>query len=83
MIHRISPLAGKKIDPTRMHTWRFPAATVALPESALKSFAPFRKPKLGDVVLTEVVHLGSCDFIEPGNGCNMKIFEGTVILGIF
>ena len=83
MIHRIRHLAGERIDPTRLTTWRFPSATLAVPNSALVSFAEFQKPKIGDLVLAEVVKLGQCGFIENREGCNMQIFEGTVILGTY
>lgn len=82
--HRLHNLAGVRIEARRMNTWRWPTATTCVPREELVQFVPCSsKPQFGDLALTEVVSLGANNFIENRYGCNMQIFPGTIILGVF
>jgi hypothetical protein len=83
MSNNSKSLIGQPINIQRMNTWRWPSSTLCVPSEDLKKFAPIQKPKIGDLALTEVVTLGANTFIENTYGCNMSIFPGTVILGVF
>ena len=83
MHYQDTRLPGAKLDKNRIETWRWPSATAAIPHDDLDEFAEVQNPNFGDLALCRVKSLGANTFVENRFGCNMQIFEGTIILGVF
>ncbi|RMG44362.1 MAG: hypothetical protein D6719_02045 [Candidatus Dadabacteria bacterium] len=75
---------GNLIEKRQTYTWRWPSATNPVPRDALYRFSEVpEEPSFGDVAIVRVESIGKYTFVENRTGCQMKIFPGTIMLGVF
>ncbi len=73
-----------KIQSLDPHNLRYSLATRRVPLEAMAGLVPLAKrPRLGQLVVTEVVKLGRNDSLEDRAGLSTRIFVGDRLVGVF
>ena len=74
---------GKKINSKRMRPWRWTTCASSVSPKKVDTFAKFRTPQMGDLVLAQVVSVGAHNVLEEASGSRLSIFPGSVFVGAF